>query len=454
MNKALAKELLFDVDKIFKKYSITYWLDCGTLLGAVRDKDFITWDKNDIDIGIYEPIFLNYKLWEQIVVEFAQKRIDIITTWGDSVFSCKRNGMVLDVHVVQKNDNEYQIKMKDFIFSFTEEMFNQLDTINFLGKEFNIPNNVEGYLERLYGSNWREPHPEIEIWTSKYAKDISSELSVEYIRQIPIPANEVLQMRQNVQISIIMPTYKRPELLKLGLLSLSNQVKHYRTEVIVLNDYLPDDGTKEICEEYKEKLNIRYIFTGERNIKKPVWRIPGYAFNIGVKLAEGNVIVLTSPDIFHLNDNNIVLLTDSLIGKTKIINHPIAVKDDVLSEVLNHLIANKGKLSSTHDYDKMHTLKVRYPFCIALSKADYMEIGGFDEDFTGNCFDDADLYERLKLNNNKYIEHANVKVVHLYHPRHNYQSEEVSKAWNFNKKLWEDRKGIIVRNKDKEWGIL
>lgn len=63
---------LVDIHNVCEKYNLTYFLDGGTLIGAVRNKGFIPWDD---DIDIMMPLDDYNKLGECIEKEFGDKYI-------------------------------------------------------------------------------------------------------------------------------------------------------------------------------------------------------------------------------------------------------------------------------------------------------------------------------------------------------------------------------------------
>lgn len=93
------------------------------------------------------------------------------------------------------------------------------------------------------------------------------------------------------EISVIIPTYKRPDLLKICLLHLNNQsIDKARFEVIVVSDG-SDEITKEAVSQFKEnyELNVHYLST-------PSKKGPAAARNLGWRSASSDFIAFTDDD--------------------------------------------------------------------------------------------------------------------------------------------------------------
>lgn len=250
--------------------------------------------------------------------------------------------------------------------------------------------------------------------------------------------------------SIIITTFQRPHLLKWGLYSLSKQAMPADFETIVLNDGIHDD-TEAICQKYQQKLNLKYVFTGQRNLDGNIkWRVPGFAINIGARLSRGRILIISCAEMFHLNDC-IAQLTFPLLFNPKRLGIPIA-RDDQDSSFLNNLDAANGSFDYNGFYNNYPGLDTRLPFLISISREAFFAIGGYDEDFTGIGYDDNDLMSRLINNGCTYFQTA-AETIHLYHERIWYARAN-SPETIYNRDLFYARQNQIVRNQNKEWGKL
>lgn len=142
-------------DEIAKKHNIKYWLDWGTLLGAVRHGGFIPWD-DDIDICMEKEEY--DKFLPILNEEFSGNGFEVKTTEITRLFY-KDTPTQVDIFVLSKSSSEMLVHKSD---GPTDILFKPSDIyplkkIKFEGIDFYVPNETEYYLYSLYGDYMSYP---------------------------------------------------------------------------------------------------------------------------------------------------------------------------------------------------------------------------------------------------------------------------------------------------------
>ena len=152
--KTAAENLLL-LSSVFEKQNIKFWLVFGTLLGAIRDKDFIPHD-TDTDIGVFATD--KDKLISAIPDLVMLGLVPIRTKRPDDLLSLMRNDEYINIGIYSQTSDALGYKywgyQCDKVYG---NHFDSFDAIKFLGIEFCVPQNAEKLLEVYYGKNWKTP---------------------------------------------------------------------------------------------------------------------------------------------------------------------------------------------------------------------------------------------------------------------------------------------------------
>jgi len=159
MDKALS-----EWHSLLKEIELDVFITCGTMLGAIRGNDYISWD-NDADFDCLEEQFIlcannifDRMIDNSFIVRYTKEGIPKMSffKYGQKIAlgSLRLSG---DFRIANTHQypNKYFINKKKYKFK---------------NLEFLIPNPEEEYLEFLYGSDWRTPRKYSEYGYEDYLK--------------------------------------------------------------------------------------------------------------------------------------------------------------------------------------------------------------------------------------------------------------------------------------------
>ncbi len=174
--EAKAVMLLEKIADLLEKDGNEYWLDGGTLLGAVRDGKLIPWD-HDLDLG------LKYKSDEQIrnlvkslkkkfyvrVLPFSRKnhiwqlgKYRVLKVYPRK-FRFGRGRLCADIFIFYEGTLEktrepvYKYGVWDQNAVHDHHVLERLSSLTFYGRKYSVPGEPEEFLEAKYGKDWQTP---------------------------------------------------------------------------------------------------------------------------------------------------------------------------------------------------------------------------------------------------------------------------------------------------------
>ena len=195
-NKQEMIKLLNIVVKTLEKHNIEYYIDMGTLLGAVREGGLMDWD-DDVDISLTResdfdkiPQVLkdienqyecetNLYTFKDSQIEYSKyidkyvepKEIDftdvnnyhIAKIRNRRIYDPNDANVILDLFFQYRDSKYIYWFMFGKVYKVPVSVLNEGFTkIDFHGIKCNIPKNYDNYLKHIFGDDWRIPNPDWE----------------------------------------------------------------------------------------------------------------------------------------------------------------------------------------------------------------------------------------------------------------------------------------------------
>lgn len=271
-----------------------------------------------------------------------------------------------------------------------------------------------------------------------------------------------------MKISYIIPHKDRTELLEANLQSLASQTSSDFEVIIVDNSSVSGaDKLNKLVKKYRtHSLKIRAVLINPsiHPNAHPISEYgggynPALSQNIGAKLATGDVLCLTSPEVINASTNVEVAKAIFSDDRNKFVlgwidERPRHLVGDLSSGISVQKIKEICKIPGNgamcrDDAPNRPWLPINY-FLGFIKKSDFLKVGGIEEGFMRSIAWEDDFFAHCCSQNGFPAEiNTDIAGIHLAHPR-GYQAS----LDNYNKRLWAKLKeeSATVANNGKEWG--
>jgi len=150
IDKKIAFENLCLFKQLCEKNHFHFFLAYGTLLGAIRENDFIEHDE-DIDLG---ALYDDKEVLLSMLFELRENGFEVIR-WDDrGLMSIIRKGEYIDIYMFKPLTRQLHAVCGA---PFPKEFIDNQTIISFRGVDFYAPAEFEKNLEFFYGKNWKTP---------------------------------------------------------------------------------------------------------------------------------------------------------------------------------------------------------------------------------------------------------------------------------------------------------
>lgn len=167
-DQKIRKKIFCEVYKIFENLKINVWITGGTVLGAIRDNNFIEWD-DDIDMDMIESDFVPemYNLKESLIENGFIVRLKDTNEYPKMVVF--KYGMKVAIGSLKESG---KLLLRP-AYKLPRTFFNPSKKIDFMGISVLAPFPPDDYLKYVYGKSWSIPkkiEDDVQLYTNKYLR--------------------------------------------------------------------------------------------------------------------------------------------------------------------------------------------------------------------------------------------------------------------------------------------